>query len=180
MREKKGECNRWLTPPEILEPVRDYFQGPIPLDPCTEPDNPTEALNYLAIDGLRRRWAYSSFVNPPYSKLPGDTVPPIRRWAAKIHDEAKRGTEIIALLPCGARFSTGYWQDHVLTCYLDAVCFVRGRVSFINAETGTRKKGQNNYDSMIYGYNIDVRRFMRAFGTLGCCTPTSVRGGNGN
>jgi hypothetical protein len=77
--------------------------------------------------------------------------------------EAARGQTILALLPCGARFSTGYFQDHVLSP-TNAVCFVRGRVRFL--QDGVPCKN-NPYDSAIYGYNVDARRFAACLGPLG-------------
>ena len=87
-------------------------------------------------------------------------------WAFKIHAEASRGVPLIALLPCGARFSTEYWQDYILSPALSAVCFVRGRIKFINGATGRPGKG-NNYDSMFYGFNVDAARFGAVFNPRG-------------
>jgi phage N-6-adenine-methyltransferase len=159
--DKSGANSVWLTPPEVLAAIRDYFGAPIPLDPATRFFTKTD-------DGLARPWKAGVFVNPPYSKSDGEKIPPIRLWIAKIHAEAERGTEILALLPCGARFSTGYWQDHALVPELRAVCFVRGRVNFIDGRTGVQKKA-NTYDSMIYGFNADPERFAEAFRRLGAC-----------
>lgn len=41
-----------LTPAYVLEPLRDLLGG-IELDPCTEPDNPTRAVQFyhLPMDG---------------------------------------------------------------------------------------------------------------------------------
>jgi len=89
-------------------------------------------------------------------------------WAAKIHEQVRRGVPLIALLPCGARFSTEYWQDHILINELRAVCFVRKRIDFIDGATGRPGKS-NNYDSMFYGYNVDRERFMAAFSSTGAC-----------
>jgi len=87
-------------------------------------------------------------------------------WVVKIHREAERGVPILALLPCGARFGTAYWQDHILSpVELNAMCFWRGRVSFLD-ETGQTVKG-NLYDSIMYGFNVDVDRFAAAFEPCG-------------
>jgi phage N-6-adenine-methyltransferase len=87
-------------------------------------------------------------------------------WAMKIHAEVSRGVELIALLPCGARYSTNYWQDHILVDELRSVCWVRGRIKFINGQTGLPGKG-NNYDSKFYGFNVDQTRFGAAFKRTG-------------
>ncbi len=157
------ECREtvWFTPPELLERVREYFGGPIPLDPATSKDNPTAAKRFFteAQDGLRQSWAGKGvFVNPPYGEV-------TKLWCEKIHSSADVGTPIIALLPCGARFSTGYWQEHILTDRLSAICFHLGRVSFVDGN-GEEQVG-NPYDSAIYGYNADQSAFARAFCPLG-------------
>lgn len=173
MVDKVASNNIWLTPDSALDPVRRY--APIGLDPCTEASNPSGAAHFFTAedDGLAQPWGGRGlvFVNPPYSltaveKERGQKIPPIRLWSRKIHEEAKRGVVIVALLPCGARFSTGYWQDNILIQELRAVCFVRGRVKFINGLTGKPGKG-NNYDSMFYGFNVDVDRFAAVFKSLG-------------
>ena len=155
-------CSRtvWLTPPRVLERVRAFFGGAIPCDPATEADNPTRAAVWYTeeADGLRQSWGPRAFVNPPYGRA-------IRDWCEAIHREAKAGCRVVALLPCGARFSTRYWQDHILQPHLGAVCFVRGRVAF-ELPDGTRA-GRNPYDSAIYGFNVCPDRFRQAFEPLG-------------
>jgi len=89
-------------------------------------------------------------------------------WAHKIAREVVHGTPLIALLPCGARFGTRYWQECILSGELRAVCFVAGRIKFVDASTGKVGKG-NNYDSMFYGYNVDPDRFCAVFSERGAC-----------
>jgi hypothetical protein len=157
--DKRCGSVEWYTPTAILDPVRHYFGGPIPLDPATAADNPTGATRFFteADDGLSRPWDWPTFVNPPYGGTMAD-------WCQKIHAEAERGTVILALLPCGARFSTEYWQEHILHGRLTALCFHRGRVKFVGE--GGERPG-NPYDSALYGFNADPRKFARAFGPLG-------------
>ena len=157
------ECRsiEWYTPEYILERVRSYFGGAIPLDPATAPQNPTQALRFFTEeqDGLNQDWSGEGvFVNPPY----GNVLPD---WARKIHEQAGTGTSIIALLPCGARFSTGYWQDYILCPRLDGLCFIRGRVAFLDVDG--KPQEANPYDSAIYGYNVDRTAFADAFRPLG-------------
>lgn len=156
-----AQSTDYITPESILVPVRAYFGGKIPLDPATIASNPTKAKRFFtpAEDGLSKGWSRKgNFLNPPYGKE-------IREWVAKVHEQAEKGRIIIALLPCGARFSTKYWQDTVLTEWLTASCFVRGRIAFLR-EDGSKATG-NPYDSMIYGFNVRPHKFAVHFGHLG-------------
>lgn len=160
----------YITPPQIADPVRSYFpSGVIPLDAATQPDNPLgaekfctkEAIKGSCGDGLVFPWSDvgKCFVNPPYGRGMKD-------WCAKIHEETILGCEILALLPCGARFSTRYWQDHIFNAGMDVTLYVRGRVRFLRPD-GSDTTGQNPYDSQLIGFNVDVDRFIRCFQHLG-------------
>jgi len=157
----------YLTPEKILEPVREYFGGPIPLDPATQPSNPTKALQFYTeeMNGLVQPWNAPVFINPPFGVA-------IRDFVKRIDEYAQQGLTIIALLPCGARFSTKYWQNHALIPQLNAICFVKGRVKFLRPD-GTVAK-QNTYDSQIYGYNVDTNLFKYCFKHIGRILLTTV------
>jgi phage N-6-adenine-methyltransferase len=184
--DKKAENNCWITPPEVIEPVHKFFPQGF-LDPATEQNNPSRAKLFFTkeTNGLVQDWhqvcqrdGLGVFVNPPYSltatEKEAKEEPPIRAWTAKIAQEAGKGGEglqILALLPCGARFSTKYFQNNVFHESLYTILFFRGRVKFIDGRTG--KVGKcNNYDSMLLGYNVDADRFYKCFGHLGTCFET--------
>jgi hypothetical protein len=169
MTDLKCQSTVYITPEKILEPVRKYFGGPIPLDPATEPNNPTKALAFATEfpggdslgDGFEVCWAdhAGTFINPPYGRGMKD-------WCAKIHEETVLGATILALLPCGARFATRYWQDHIFNPGLDAELFVRGRVQFLRPD-GSGTQGSNPYDSQLLGFNVSIERFKDCFSHLG-------------
>jgi hypothetical protein len=161
--DKRCKETVWLTPESILLPVREYFEGPIPLDPATETSNPTNAeLFYTKKDnGLIKPWDKPVFINPPYGKG-------IQDWCEKIHLEATRKPTraIIALLPCGSgRPGTKYWQKHMFQKHLNIICYVRGRINFLKAD-GQAAKG-NTYPSQIMGFNVVENHFVNCFKHLG-------------
>lgn len=121
----------WQTPPHVLDLVRQV--APIALDPCTDECNPTGAASFVYRpdgDGLAFSWIDSDldpglvYVNPPYSK--------IRTWLGKCAEEGRLGVEIIALVP--ARTDTRAWHDSASRA--DAICFWRGRLTFVGATAG--------------------------------------------
>ena len=122
----------WCTPPALLAPIRQLAGGAIALDPCSNPHSMTEAL--LQFDkeqnGLERDWAAELaarqlkglvYVNTPY-----DTET-LERVALKCAEQARKGLEILALVPC--KLDQRWWQETVFGTAV-AVCFVRGRIKF--------------------------------------------------
>jgi hypothetical protein len=136
-----SEVHTWMTPESFLDLVRAV--GPIALDPCTTPENPTGAAHFCCqvvvqddngrpviapySDGLQRRWSDFRglvYCNPPYGRALG-------AWAAKCSEEARLGAEIILLVP--ARPDTK-WFQHLWNA--DALLFWRGRLKFKGATAG--------------------------------------------
>lgn len=166
--------NTWRTPPALLERVRAYFGGPIPFDPATGPENPTEALRFCAgapgtlfaggagelarANGLEVPWSWPTWVNPPYGRE-------LRGWLAKIQHEAARGAEIVGLLPC-ARWEQRYFQAARRAA--NAECLITGRVAFISSLDG-KAVGGNPYASMLLGWGVHLPRWREAFEPLGAC-----------
>lgn len=161
----------YQTPENILACVRDYFGGPIPLDPATAPDNPTKALHFCAgphtggVDGLQVSWRLGGFprqgvfVNPPYGPL-------LKPFLAKIQQEAcDSEVPILALLPV-SRTEQGYFQD--LLGFANFILFIRKRVAFVRPTTGEVAKG-NPYSSWILGFNVDPKTARAKLGVLGKC-----------
>lgn len=140
----------WRTPECVLELVRKL--GPIALDPCTWPGNPTGATEFFTADedGLGRSWETVPpglvFVNPPYGRA-------IVRWINKCAAEAGEGAEIVALVP--ARPDTRWWK--MVTYTASAVCFWRGRMVFQGAEHAAP------FPSAIIYWGRNVERFRETF-----------------
>lgn len=174
--------NTWRTPEYILDAARAYFGGAIPFDPATTNANPTAAMRYCALpappeerepslfgepeqvgtlsgpDGLSIAWDAPTWVNPPYGEF-------LRAWLLKIVAEAARGTPIISLIPC-SRWEQGYLTDVLAAA--NAVCFHRGRISFISSIDNVPVDG-NPTASMLLGFNVDEGKFRKAFRDIGAC-----------
>jgi hypothetical protein len=136
-----------LTPPYALEPIRAALGGAIELDPCTEPDNPTQADRFycLPADGASEPWdAGSIFVNPPYSRAKD-------RWAKRSIESGETGSRVALLIP--AHPDTRIFQ--ALMQSADTVTFVRGRLKFgIPRENGRQQAA--SHPSVIFGWGLNV------------------------
>jgi len=114
----------WCSSDEILNPVRRFDE--IAFDPFSNANSRVGARQEIMLpqDSLLMDWPAEGLIytNPPY----GDQLP---RCAQKIGDEARRGREIMTLVP--ARVDTNWWQNLLAPMYW---CAWTGRVHFLETE----------------------------------------------
>lgn len=134
-----------LTPPYILEPVRQLLGG-IGLDPCTEPDNPTQAAMFyhLPQDGASLPWeAATVWCNPPYGEARD-------RWVDRCIAEG-RTRKVCLLIP--AHTETRTCQRALAAC--SSALFVRARLRFGVLRDNGRQEAAS-HGSILFGFGVDV------------------------
>ena len=120
-----SEREDWTTPREFFDRLNSkYF---FTLDAAASTSN-NLCSNFYSIDNdaMKADWLKDSkngwvWLNPPYGKK-------ISSFMQKAHEEALRGTKIVALVP--ARTDTKWFQDY---CLPHQITFIRGRLKFGNA-----------------------------------------------
>lgn len=150
-----SKSEHWCTPPEFLVLVRDIDD--IGLDPCSNVFSIVGAKKAFTLpkhDGLAESWQGEGlvFVNPPYGRA-------LKHWVIKAVDEASKGAEIIMLTP--ARPDTKWFHEWILPT-ADALCFVKGRLKFIDGLTGT-KKNPATFPSLVSYWGPRADLFEAAF-----------------
>lgn len=137
-----GASDEWYTPPGIFEALGLTFD----LDPCAPRTGeadwiPARAGYSLPDDGLVLPWHGRVFLNPPYGPATGAWV---RRLAA--HGDG------VALV--FARTDTAWFHEVAATA--DALCFVRGRLTFLPGSGAVVAAGRSNGNagapSMLLAY----------------------------
>lgn len=132
----------WQTPPELLNLLRKPGT-PIDLDPCAGTNtgiaetNVTDTPVWYADklpredtiyggDGLSHEWGGRVFVNPPFSNK--------RAWLSKVV-ESQDDTDVIFALTPDSTDVKSWWHGYIAE-EAEYVWFSRGRISYINPETG--------------------------------------------
>ena len=137
-----SKSNNWNTPQYIFDWLKPL--GPISLDPCANSTSKVPSAIIITPsggDGLGVSWKTMHegyvFVNPPYSKDKNNPAG-IKTWIDKCVSEwEKNSVEQVLLVP--SRTDTKWFQSVVKVA--SALCFVKGRVDFINADgSGTAAK----------------------------------------
>jgi hypothetical protein len=157
----------WGTPSKYVAAVREFFDGTIHLDPCSNEFSIVGAeIEYKLpqFDGLSEPWNFPSiYVNPPYGidKQKGTSI---KRWLARCAAAHRdHGSEVLALIPVAT--NTGHWKKHIFGC-ATAICFLYDtRLKFlINGKDGG--KGAPMSCAMVYwGQKIDA--FQSIFSKFG-------------
>jgi transcriptional regulator with XRE-family HTH domain len=119
--------NGWQTPADLGQLLTDAVDG-FDLDPCAATIDRRKARVPARLlwkegetDGLSTHWGAGKkvYVNPPYNRA-------LRRWVAKCHEEFKRGSIVVALIP--ARTDSRYFHDYIAG--QADVFMLKGRLSF--------------------------------------------------
>lgn len=135
----EGATDEWWTPPHVFEALGLEFD----LDPCAPslPDAPWLPGNRYTrhADGLSLPWAGRVWLNPPYGREAG-------RWVRKL---AEHGHGVALVF---SRTDVRWW--HAAVPSADAVCFIRGRLTFI-AGAGQSAPGNSGGPSALLAYGKD-------------------------
>lgn len=90
---KADSKHYWLTPPDLMEKLREEFE--FDYDPCPYP-KPED------LDGLRAEWGQSNYVNPPFGSYK-DPVDGKRKgptaWIRKAIEEYRKGKRVVVVYP---------------------------------------------------------------------------------
>ncbi len=153
----------WFTPPEYIE-AACLVMGGIDLDPasCEEAKQIVRADTFYSSqdDGLAQRWFGRVWLNPPYSQ------PLIVQFADKLVASFNAGDVKQACVLVNNATETAWFQ--LMLKASSAICFIRGRVRFLNAEgenTGAPLQGQ----AVLY-FGNKAAAFQDAFRDFGLTT----------
>lgn len=135
----EGATVEWYTPPGLIAALGLEYD----LDPCTPvgglPWIPAARTISLPDDGLAATWSGRVWLNPPYG-------PHTEHWLRRL---AAHGNGIALVF---ARTETRWWHETV--CASDAVCFIAGRLTFVDRR---RQPGAGNAGgpSALVAYGAD-------------------------
>lgn len=115
----------WCTPPKYVNAIKNFWNGTISLDPCSNQYSIVKAETEFSLpetDGLKQEWNYPTvYVNPPYGadRSRGTTI---KNWLAKCSQSyEKYDIEIIALIPVAP--NTLHWKKYIFG-KASAICFL--------------------------------------------------------
>lgn len=119
--------HEWYTPAEYIDAAR-FVMGSIDTDPASsEVANRTvQAMRFYTKenDGLQQRWSGRVWLNPPYAQ------PLIAQFSEAVTARYESGEIEQACILVNNATETAWFQQMLAAC--SAVCFIRGRIKFID------------------------------------------------
>ncbi len=153
--------NEWYTPANIIQSAKAVM-GTIDLDPATsERANETvQAAEIFTKDdsGLNKKWNGNVWLNPPYAQ------PLISEFSNKVVEEIGNFNQCVVLVN---NATETIWLQNMM-CKCDAVCFIKGRIKFIDVDgnpSGTPLQGQ-----VVLYFGMNKKEFVTEFKQHGICT----------
>ena len=152
--------NEWYTPAEYIQAVRDVL-GTIDLDPASSDvaNKVVGATQFFTAedDGLTKDWtAKTLWMNPPYAQ------PLIAQFVEKVVLSFSEGRVLEAIVLTHNYTDTAWFHRAEESC--NAVCFTRGRISFLSPE-GEKAAPTQGQAFFYFGENVD--RFANRFQSIG-------------
>jgi phage N-6-adenine-methyltransferase len=152
--------NEWYTPPQFIEAAR-LAMGSIDTDPASSElaNRTVQAGKYYTAeqDGRDKKWGGNVWMNPPYSQ------PLITEFIDAFVRKYNAGEFQQACVLVNNATETNWYQS--LLTYASAVCFIKGRVKFIDKSgnpSGAPLQGQ----TVLYFGNRE-KSFIDAFSEFG-------------
>jgi len=150
--------NEWYTPGKFIQAAKKVM-GRIDLDPAS-----SETANALIgatkfytqdNDGLTKKWHGCIWMNPPYEK---SLIP---RFVNKLIEELPNIEQAVVLVNNATETA---WFQQLLNA-ANIVCFMRGRVKFLNEDGVPANTPLQGQAIMYFGKQEDT--FVEAFSSLG-------------
>jgi len=163
----------WNTPPKYVDAIRDYFNGSISLDPCSNDTSIVCAETEFRLpnqDGLMEDWERypTIFVNPPYGR-DRNRGTSISDWLRKCAEAGDMGCEVIALVPVAT--NTNHWKKWVFG-KASAVCFLYDtRLKFLENGVESKKGAPMACALILWGGPFDI--FKESFSEFGAVVDVS-------
>jgi ParB family chromosome partitioning protein len=152
--------NEWYTPWIYVQAAREVM-GTIDTDPASSEtaNGIVKAKQYFTIedDGRQQTWVGNIWMNPPYSQ------PLVTEFCALLVEKLKNREIKQACVLVNNATETNFYQNMMGEC--QAVCFIKGRVKFIdqNGEsTGAPLQGQ----TILY-FGEGYQKFAKVFSQFG-------------
>lgn len=156
----------WCSPPEIGDPLADFHDGPVDIDPCSNARSIIQARLAYTRGGLILPWRMpepvemTGYQNDPYSQSGA--------WTVKMLVELASGNVREHTRLCMMSTSTSWWSDQCLLSKRNPRILALKRIAFLDpfaSKSGQKRMGCRFEPALLY-YGPRAARFTKTFAHL--------------
>lgn len=120
----------WCSPPEIADPLEQFFRGPVDIDPCSNDRSIIRARQSFTTGGLLLPWRLAkpvdrtAYQNDPYSKA--------EAWTAKMLRELGNGNVREHVRLCMMSTSSRWWASQCMDTRRNPRILALKRIPFLD------------------------------------------------
>ncbi len=161
-----GTSDSWCSPPEIADPLLEFFGGPVDIDPCSNARSIIAARLAYTRGGLVLPWRLprpvhrTGYQNDPYSKSDA--------WTKKMLAELALGNIAEHVRLCMMSTSSEWWADMCQLPRANPRILALKRIAFLDPyakRRGMKRQGCRFEPALIY-FGRRRREFTKTFAHL--------------
>jgi hypothetical protein len=157
----------WCTPTKYVDAIKEFFNGEIDLDPCSNDDSIVGAKVEYKLpdnDGLWSQWGFNKiYINPPYGR-DSERKTTIKDWIRRSYfTHRDYGSEILTLIPVAT--NTSHWKEYIFG-KAKAICFLYDTRLKFRIDGSEDNKGCPMACCIVY-WGKDYEKFEKVFSAFG-------------
>lgn len=160
-----SDSDSWCTPTDVIDPLLEFFDGPVEVDPCSNETSVVKAIVAYTYGGLHRPWCLprpkkrTCYENYPYSM--GDA------WTRKMLLELGCGNVLEHVRLVMACTSTQWWGDQCNKSRRNPRILFTKRLAFIIPpelrKNPNEKPSSARFEPALVYYGPRATKFERTF-----------------
>lgn len=158
----------WCSPPEIADPLEEFYQGPVDFDPCSNERSIIQARKALTSGGLILPWCLPARMKPKHTGYQNDPYSQAEVWTEKMLAELACGNLRehirLSMFSCSSK----WWERQCMVPKRNPRILALKRIAFLDpfaSEAGMKRMSCRFEPALIY-FGPRPERFTKVFAHL--------------
>lgn len=163
-----ADSDWWCSPPEIADPLEEFFEGPVDVDPCSNERSIIRARRAYTSGGLVLPWRLPAKMKPRLTGYQNDPYSQAGVWTAKMLAEISSGNLRehirLSMFSCSSR----WWVDMCNGPTWNPRILALKRIAFLDpfaSEAGMKRMSCRFEPALTY-FGPRPERFTQVFAHL--------------
>lgn len=163
-----ADSDWWCSPPEIADPLEEFFEGPVDVDPCSNERSIIRARRAYTSGGLVLPWRLPAKMKPRLTGYQNDPYSQAGVWTAKMLAEISSGNLREHIRLSMFTPSSKWWVDMCGKPRRNPRILALKRISFLDpfADEAGQKRDSCRFELALTYFGTRPERFTKVFAHL--------------